>query len=197
MATPRTHESTLTETRSEQKLERPRMWRYWRTLPPKGKIGIYFGSWYSDPIAKRVYGEIKNEALVEVTDEIVRFEKMLIDEGALVLKFWFHLSRDKQKARMDKLKSDPMTRWRISDQDKKHYKLYDKFKSVSEHMLRETSTAGAPWIIVEGFDSNYRNLTVGKHILQAIRDRLDNVQASPDDLNAPPLMTSVDNANLL
>ncbi|MEZ0237304.1 MAG: polyphosphate:AMP phosphotransferase [Methylophilaceae bacterium] len=182
---------------SDEEAERPRMWRYWRTLPPKGKIGIYFGSWYSDPIARRVYGESKNEALVEAMDEIVRFEKMLIDEGTLVLKFWFHLSRDKQKARIDKLKSDSMTRWRISDRDKKHYKLYDKFKSVSEQMLRETSTAGAPWIIVEGFDANYRNLTVGKHILQAIRDRLDSAQASPHELNTPPLMASADNTNVL
>jgi polyphosphate:AMP phosphotransferase len=182
---------------SDEEAERPHMWRYWRTLPPKGKVGIYFGAWYSDPIVKRVYGEIKDETLVESMEEILRFEKMLIDEGALVLKFWLHLSKEQQKARIDKLKSDPMTRWRISDQDKKHYKLYDKFKSVAEHVLRETSTAGAPWIIVEGYDSNYRNLTVGQHILQAMRGHLDNAQTSQPALNAPPLMTSVDDTSLL
>jgi polyphosphate:AMP phosphotransferase len=182
---------------SDEEAERPHMWRYWRTLPPKGKVGIYFGAWYSDPIVKRVHGEIKDETLVESMKEILRFEKMLIDEGALVLKFWFHLSKEQQKARIDKLKSDPMTRWRVSDQDKKHYKLYDKFKSVAEQVLRETSTAGAPWIIVEGYDSNYRNLTVGKHILQSLRDHLDNAQTSHPVVNAPPLMTSVDDTSLL
>ncbi|HSI96004.1 MAG: polyphosphate:AMP phosphotransferase [Methylophilaceae bacterium] len=182
---------------SDEEAERPYMWRYWRALPPKGKIGIYFGSWYTDPILKRVFGEINNEALVQAMDEIVRFEKMLTDEGALVLKFWFHLSKEKQKERMEKLKSDPLTRWRITDQDKKHFKVYDEFRAVSEHVLRETSTAGAPWIVVEGLDANYRNLTVGKHILEAIRDQLDHKQAKPHKPNAPPLMASVDNTTLL
>lgn len=182
---------------SDEEGERPHMWRYWRALPPKGKIGIYFGSWYTDPIIKRVYGELKNEGLTKAMDEIVRFEKMLIDEGALVLKFWFHLSKEKQKARMARLEKDPLTRWRISEQDKKHLKMYEEFRAISEHVLRETSTADAPWIIVEGFDANYRNLTVGKHLLQAMRERLDMTETQPHAPTAPPLMSSVDNANLL
>lgn len=182
---------------TDEEAQRPHMWRYWQTLPPKGKIGIYFGSWYTDPIIKRVYGEIKNEGLTKAMDEIVRFEKMLIDEGALILKFWFHLSKEKQKEQIDKLERNPLTRWRVSEQDKKHLKMYDEFRSISEHVLRETSTAGAPWIILEGFDANYRNLTVGKHVLQAIRGRLDASSSVPPTPTAPPLMSSVDNENLL
>lgn len=181
---------------SDEESERPHMWRYWRSLPPKGKISIHFSAWYTDPIIKRVYGDIKNEGLTQALDEIVRFEKMLIDEGALVLKFWFHLSKEKQKERIEKLEKDPNTRWRVSEQDKKHLKLYEEFREISEHVLRETSTAGAPWLIVEGFDANYRHLTVGKHILQAMRDRLDG-PPQPLPPNAPPLMASVDNTNLL
>lgn len=181
---------------SDEEGERPHMWRYWRTLPPKGRIGIYFGSWYTDPISNRAYEKIKDADLSKALDETVRFEKMLTDEGALVLKFWFHLSKDRQKARIEKLESDPLTRWRVSRQDKKHLKMYDQFRTISERVLRETSTANAPWIIVEGFDANYRNLTVGKHVLQAIRERLN--QATQAQMpSAAPLMASVDNTNLL
>jgi polyphosphate:AMP phosphotransferase len=182
---------------SDEEGERPHMWRYWRALPPKGEIGIYFGSWYTDPIIRRVYGEIKNEGLTKAMDEIVRFEKMLTDEGAMVLKFWFHLSKDKQKERIAKLEGDPLTRWRVSEQDRKHLKMYEEFRDISEHVLRETSTADAPWTIVEGYDFCYRNLTVGKHILQAMRERLDRPEAVPQAQTAPPLMPSLDGANLL
>jgi len=182
---------------SDEEAERPPMWRYWRTLPPKGKIGIYFGSWYTDPILKSADGKLENEALEEALERIVRFEQMLIDEGALVLKYWFHLSKEKQKERMKKLENDPLTRWRITDQDRKHLKIYDELKTVAEGVLRETSTAGAPWIVVESFDANYRNLTVGKHIQQAIRERLDEKPARSSTLNAPPLKVAIDSTNLL
>lgn len=182
---------------SDKESDRPPMWRYWQALPPKGKIGIHFGSWYSDPIARRVQGKIGSNSLTRAIDEIVHLERMLVDEGALVLKFWLHLSKKMQKARIEKLENNLETRWRVTKQDKKHLKFYDKFKSVSEHVLRETSTAGAPWIIVEGYDANYRNLTVGQHILHAIRDRLDNPEKIARHLNAPPLLTASNHNTLL
>ena len=182
---------------SDEESERPAMWRYWRALPPKGKIGIYFGSWYTDPIVDRVYGKTDNETLGYALEEIARFEKMLTDEGALVLKFWFHLSKEKQKARIEALEENPKTRWRVSEMDKHHLKLYDKFRDISEHVLRETSTADAPWMIVEGYDANYRNLTVGKQVLQAIRKRLDHTQPETHTNSAPPLLTPVDNLHVI
>jgi len=182
---------------SDEESERPSMWRYWRALPPKGKIGIFFGSWYTDPIIHRVYGSTDEAKLAQSLEEIVRFEKMLTDEGTLVLKFWFHLSKDKQKVRLRTLEENPITRWRVTEQDKHHLKLYDKFRMISEHALRETSTAAAPWIIVEGYDANYRNLTVGKQILEAIRKRLDQPDAKPQDAIAPPLLKPADNLFLI
>lgn len=182
---------------SDEEIEHPPMWRFWRALPPKGKVGIYFGSWYSEPIVKRVYGETDNEALGYSLEEIARFEKMLTDEGTLVLKFWFHLSKEKQKERFRTLENNPKTRWRVTDVDKRHLKLYDKFREISEHVLRDTSTAEAPWIIVEGFDANYRNLTVGKQVLEAMRKRLDQQAGRPLASAAPPLMTPVDNLHLI
>ena len=158
---------------SDEERERPAMWRFWRALPPKGKIGVYFGSWYTAPIVRRVLKQCSAAELNQHIERIKHFERMLTNEGALVLKFWFHLSKEVQSKRLKTLEKDPKTRWRVTAQDWQRFKLYDKFRKVSEHTLRETSMAEAPWVVVEGSDARYRNLTVGKTLLQALRDRLD------------------------
>ena len=176
---------------SDEERERPPMWRFWRALPPKGKIGVFFGSWYTAPIVRRVMGKIKASALDQSIDEINRFEKMLTNEGALIVKFWFHLAKDVQRKRLKSLEKDPKTRWRVTELDWERFKLYDKFRKVSEHALRATSTAEAPWIVVEGADPRYRNLTTGKTLLKALRKRLDHpAQTIPS--NAPPLQAAID-----
>lgn len=178
-------------TPSDEECERPPMWRFWRALPPKGRIGMFFGSWYTNPIVQRVLGKTKASQLTQSIDQINHFEKMLTDEGALVLKFWFHLSKDVQKKRLKALEKHPKTRWRVTDTDWERFRLYDKFRNVSEHVLRETSTAEAPWMVVEGTDPRYRGLSVGKILLESLRKRIDHqVKALP--LKVPPLQAPID-----
>jgi polyphosphate:AMP phosphotransferase len=181
---------------SDEEKERPSMWRFWRALPPKGKIGIFFGSWYTEPIIQRVMGKTKAAHLAQSIEQINHFEKMLTDEGALILKFWFHLSKDAQRKRLKTLEKDPKTRWRVTDTDWERFKLYDKFRKVSELALRETSTGEAPWTVVEGADPRYRGLTVGKILLDAIRNRLDH-PATPAQPNVAPLLESIDKVDVL
>jgi polyphosphate:AMP phosphotransferase len=182
---------------SDEELERPHMWRYWRQLPPKGKMGIFDGSWYSWPILQRAYGEISGERLDQDMERVRRFEQMLIDEGALVVKFWMHLSKKTQEKRLEKLEKDPKTRWRVTERDWKHFKLYDTFRQVSERALRLTSTAEAPWIVVEATDARYQQLTVGKLLLERLRARLDNPVQRPVAVKAPPSISSIDGVNIL
>jgi polyphosphate:AMP phosphotransferase len=158
---------------SDEELERPHMWRFWRQLPPKGRIGIFDGSWYQWPIFERVSGRIKNPRFDQSLEEVRRFEQMLIDEGALILKFWMHLSKAAQKKRLKKLESDPLTRWRVTERDWKHFEQYDEFQEIAERALRRTSTAEAPWIQVEAVDPRYQKYTVGKVLLDRLRSRLD------------------------
>jgi polyphosphate kinase 2 (PPK2 family) len=101
-------------TPSDEEAERPDMWRFWRALPPKGNVGIVFGSWYTSPIVDRVIGKTDDVALEHAVDRIVRFENMLFNEGVLILKFWFHLSKEQQRKRLKELEKDPHTRWRAT-----------------------------------------------------------------------------------
>jgi polyphosphate:AMP phosphotransferase len=182
---------------SEEERDRPYMWRFWRVLPPKGKIGILFGNWYTYPILQRVGGDMGGAALDASVHRIVRFERMLCDEGVLLLKFWFHLSKKAQKKRLTSIEEDPRTRWRVTKQDWRGFKRYSKFAKVSEHVLRLTSTGDAPWVVVEGRDANYRNLTVGTTILESLRKRLAEKKARPVTVHVPPLMPAIDNLRLL
>jgi polyphosphate:AMP phosphotransferase len=177
--------------KSDEEQQRPPMWRFWRALPPKGKIGMFFGSWYTDPIVQRVLKQTKAAQLSQSIEQINHFEKMLTDEGALILKFWFHMSKDAQEKRLKALEKNPKTRWRVTKLDWERFKLYDKFRKVSEHALRETSSAEAPWIVVEGTDARYRSLTVGRILLEALRKRLD-TPSKPRTTHVAPIQAPID-----
>jgi len=181
---------------TDEERERPAMWRYWRSLPPKGRIGIFAGSWYSDPIRERIQGEISLKELDARADQINRFEAMLVNEGALVLKFWFHLTKDGQKKRLKALESDPRTAWRVTQWNWDRLKTYDQLQDVAGHFLRVTNTPWAPWVVVEGTDDRYRSLTVGQILLDAMRKKL----AEPHRVEspvAPMVRVDMDGRNVL
>ena len=122
---------------------------------------------------------------------------MLADEGALIIKFWMHLSRDQQKKRLKTLEKDPQTRWRVSKRDWEHFKIHDRFRLCAERSIRHTSTAEAPWIIVDGSDQRYRSLTVGKVVLETLRKRLDDKSEKRAKPSVSPLSPSIDKRNVL
>jgi AMP-polyphosphate phosphotransferase len=154
---------------SDEERDRPDMWRYWRALPPKGRIGIFAGSWYSEPIHRRIFGKLALSKLDARIDQINRFETMLVNEGALVLKFWFHLTQESQKQRLKALEKDPHTAWRVTKWNWERLKTYGQLQEVAGHVLRMTNSPAAPWTIVEGADDRYRSLTVGRCVLEAMR----------------------------
>jgi polyphosphate:AMP phosphotransferase len=177
--------------------ERPPMWRYWRALPPKGQIGIYFDALYTEAITARVYEQINNAELDQALDRINRFEKMLVDEGALVFKVWFHLSKQQQRQRFEMLESNRTTRWRVTKADWRNHEHYAQFHRVAERALRQTSSVDAPWIIIEGCDYRYRNLAFGNQLLAALQHRL----AAPIHVfvpnTVPPEVPQQDSVNII
>jgi polyphosphate:AMP phosphotransferase len=182
---------------SEEERERPPLWRFWRALPPKGKIGIYFGAWHTEPIVRRVNGEIDEAAFAQRMGENLRFEKMLVDEGVLLLKFWFHLSKAQQKARLKELEKNPGTHWRVTKADWKLYGQYDDYVKVCEPYIRKTSTGAAPWLVVPGADPRYRSLVVGREILDALTDRVAGKPPKHLPKGGPPPIPIIDNLNVL
>jgi polyphosphate:AMP phosphotransferase len=182
---------------SDEERERPAQWRFWRALPPKGKIGIFFGAWHTQAIVRRVFGKIGDGEYTRRVGEIMRLEKMLSDEGVLLLKYWIHLSRSQQEKRLESLEKDKNKRWRASKLDWKYFKMYRKFVKVSEPFLRRTSTAEAPWIVVPGADHRYLGLTIGRHLLAAMRERIDDKAPRRVPDRTPPMPEPADRLNVI
>jgi polyphosphate:AMP phosphotransferase len=194
---PRFLVTTAFDDPTDEERERPRMWRYWRALPPRGRVGILFGAWHTEPVISRVFRRITNSEFELRIAEIMRFEQMLADEGTLILKFWFHLTKKQQRKRLQSLEKHAATRWRVTGRDWKYYQRYDAFEKTAVQLTRQTSTGESPWIVVAGADPPYRNLMVGRTILAALRERLNekSVAASPD--KTPPLLPPVDHLTVL
>ena len=163
---------------TEDELARPAHWRFWRSLPPRGKIGIYFGSWYTQPIVDRVFRRTSGPELDQAVERIVELERMLSDERVTLVKIWFHLSKEQQEKRLEALSKDKKTRWRVTDKDWEHFALYDRFRRISERVLRHTSSGHAPWHVVEGLDARYRSLTAGGLVLASMRAQLARDEAA-------------------
>ncbi len=157
---------------SQEERERPEYWRYWRDLPPKGRIGLFLSSWYSRPVLDRVYGSIDDAELDRRLDRVAAFERALAADGALIVKFWMHLSQKAQKKRLKALEKAPLLAWRVTPADWEHWRLYDGFIAAAERAILKTSAGHALWHVVEGEDVPYRSLTVGTTLLEAIHRHL-------------------------
>src|SRR5215213_6539350 len=182
---------------SEEERERPEMWRFWRVLPPRGKIGIFFHSWYSTPVLKRVLSKTTDADLDQSLDDIARFETMLVAEGAILLKVRLHISKKRQKQRLQELESDPKTRWRVTKDEWKLFKHYDEFTAYTKRAIRRTDTPDTPWIIVDAADERYRNLTVAKALLDSLRATPRADAAGRPATTASPFVNSLADPRLL
>ncbi len=194
---PRLIQVNTFDVQSDEELARPPAWRYWRQLPPKGRIGIFFGNWYSQMLQGRVHGHFKNPVLDQAIDSALALEQMLCDEGALIFKFWFHLSKKQMKVRLKTLQDDPQHAWRISPLDWQQSKTYDKFVRHGERVLRRTSRDFAPWYVVEGSDENYRSLMVGRILLDGLQAALNAKARRVPQPHVAPMIASLDNIGLL
>jgi AMP-polyphosphate phosphotransferase len=182
---------------TDEERAHPPMWRFWRALPPKGNTAFFLDSWYTTPIVDRVYGRMRGAELTRRLAEIARFERMLVDEGSLVVKLWMHLTKKAQRRRFEELESRKETAWRVTKRDWKDHALYDRFRAVSERSLRETNTAEAPWTVVEATDERYRSLTAGTVLLDAMVGRLERGKRAVPLRAAPPPLPPVDARNVV
>lgn len=159
--------------------ERPFFYRFWERLPPQGKTAIFFGSWYTEPIVNAIKGSIDDAEFDHAMQQIVEFERMLVHENTLLLKFWLHITKKQQKKHFKELEDDPNTAWRVTSNVWKLHKTYDRFLEASSGALRQTSSGHAPWHIIEAADRRYRHLTIAKETVAAINERLDAVTEPP------------------
>ncbi len=153
---------------TDEEQNRPYFWRFWRRSPQRGNIGIYFGAWYVDPMLNFNKGDIGEKAFRAEMTKINAFETMLIEDGALILKYWLHLSEEKQSKRLHKFDKDKHSKRLVTESDWKHLKQYKKLQKTNDAMLELTSTESSPWRVIEAEDDYARNYNVGRSLLDAM-----------------------------
>ena len=158
---------------SDEERERPPFWRYWRVLPRRGRIGVFLDAWYAPALHDRIQRVSRKAEFARRLDRIAAFEQALVDDGAIIVKFFLHLDARSQRKRLKTLQKNPLTRWRVTDDQWEALRLHERVKVAAEQAIRRTSTDGAPWHIVEGADDGYRELTVASLLRDAIEDGLD------------------------
>lgn len=159
--------------RNDVERERPELWRYWRLLPPKGRIAILHGGWYQDLLLGAAgFGPkpVTHPASVRRAVERVRqLEQMLVRDGVVVCKVHLHVAPETQQKRLKKLQASKVTRWRVTAEDRWLARNYRRVERAFEQTLAATEQPLAPWHVVDGTDRQHRAVEVGRRLLAALQ----------------------------
>jgi polyphosphate kinase 2 (PPK2 family) len=159
------------------------LWRFWPPLPGWGGMAVLDRSWYGRVLVERVEGFAEPAAWQRAYGEIVEFERMLVDEGMMLVKFWLHVSSKEQKKRFDARAKDPLKTWKLTDEDWRNRKQRRAYEKAVEDMVAETSTDFAPWTLVEADSKRYARVKVVETTVAAIEDGMKRHGMKPP----PPL----------
>lgn len=159
---------------TDEERRRPFLYRYFTRIPEGGKFVFLDGGWGEEICRKRVQDELDKEAYLNRIDSVKRFERQLMDNGYLVLKFFFQISRKEQKKRIEELEENKETAWRVNEQDKWQNKHYGKYLDVYDQYLCDTNVPHAPWYIVDAKDKKWAELQVLEVLCSGIDIALQN-----------------------
>lgn len=152
--------------------QRPWLWRFWLKVPNRGEMVIFDHSWYGRVLQERVERIIPAKAVEQALRDINEFERMLADDGTVILKFFLHISRKEQRRRFETLASDPLEAWRVSKEDWARHKKYNQYLAAAEEMLELTESEYAPWTIVEATSKSHTRRCVFETTISALEKSL-------------------------
>lgn len=165
-------ETTAFWTPDAEEAEYPPLWRFWNKLPLTGRIGIFFGSWYTHPIIARVFREMSRVEFSAQLEDIRKLEKMLVAEGVILLKLWMYLSPEEQKILLKTAKKKAATRWRVSALTRKFAKKKKRFQKIDLEALKATHNGAAPWTLVDARFERYREIYAGETLIARLESAL-------------------------
>jgi len=162
---------------TDEEQARPLLWRFWVKTPQKGRMAIFARSWYSRSLAEHIAGIEWKRSIRHSISTINSFERQLTDDGAVVLKFFLHISKEEQKKRLDERENNPLTSWMITKGDWDFHSQYDSYVPIIEQFIEETDNASAPWTVVEATDKNYTVLKVYSAVIKALEKRVSHADS--------------------
>ena len=156
-----------------QEQQYPFLWRFWQNLPPQGRIGIFYHSWYTHVLEDRLFERLNNADVPTAMRQINAFERQLVDDGIAIAKFWIHLSKKEMKNRLKKTAEDQLLAWRVRPEDWQQANKYRQYAHFAEEMVIQTGTGHAPWTLVEGDCQRWARVKVLTKMATTISESLD------------------------
>ncbi|WP_433256215.1 polyphosphate kinase 2 family protein [Streptosporangium sp. CA-135522] len=148
------------------------LWRFWPVLPGWGGMAVLDRSWYGRVLVERVEGFATEEQWSRAYGEIVEFERTLVAEGMIMVKFWMHVSEEEQLRRFQDRAADPLRAWKLTDEDWRNREKRPQYEAAVEDMLSRTDHPKAPWHVVAGDDKRLARVTVVETVCAAIEAEL-------------------------
>lgn len=160
--------------------------RYVEHLPYAGQITLLDRSWYNRAGVEKVMGFATDAQVEAFLKAAPAFEKMLVDDGILLFKYWLTCDQEKQEERFAERIADPLKRWKLSPIDQSARTKYEEYTRAREAMLKATHTEWAPWTLVDFNDQRIGRLTLVRDLL----DRLPDTKCDEQKLDWPPLRSA-------
>ena len=136
------------------------LYRFWKALPPPGKIAIFDRSWYGRVLVERVEKLTPKDRLKQAYSEINEFERALVDDGVTVIKIFMAITKDEQLERFEKRLKDPYKQWKVSLDDIKARRKWDDYVEATEDIFKKTDTPACPWTLIAGNSKSYARTQV-------------------------------------
>ena len=158
---------------SEDETRKPFLYRHFIRIPENGMATFYDHGWMNDIVKQYIYQDISRKEYVARVQSVNNFERTLVDNGYLVIKFFFHISKEEQTKRMKRLLKHKNTKWRISDDDIWQNKHYDEYLNLYNDYMNQTNPAYAPWYVIDATNKKLAQLQVLETLMSCIQNRLD------------------------
>lgn len=174
--------------KTEEEKRKPFLYRYFVKIPEAGQFVFYDTGWMEEIVRKKAQGKYAKSEYENRVHSAKNFERQLTDNGYLVMKFFFHISKKEQKKRLDALMEEENTQWRVTKNDLWQNKNYEEYSKVCDRYLEETNTSVAPWYIIDATEKKLAQLQVMERLVEGIETALQNENiAVPIPQNVFPL----------
>jgi AMP-polyphosphate phosphotransferase len=159
------------------------LWRYQLRLPEDGQMALFDHSWYGRVLVERVEKLVKKKVWSPAYAQINEFERWLTDDGQVLVKFFFHISRKEQRRRLGRMERDPRESWKVEPEDWRRNRRYDEWAGAIEEMLARTDTPQAPWTVVEATDGRWTRVRVFETLVARMEAALLRQRQAPADVS--------------
>lgn len=146
------------------------LWRFYRDLPGNGGMAVFDRSWYGRVLVERVEGFATHQEWNRAYHSIADFERSLVEEGLIVVKFWMHISDDEQARRFGARATDPLKKWKLTDEDWRNRARNRDYDKAAEEMFRRTSHRNAPWDVIPAEQKRFARIAVLERLNQRIEE---------------------------